>query len=422
MNNYFIKKNYHIITFIFLYFSIIFGFILGENTTLGPKNDFNHALKQVFLFEKNFLHTFLNYDDIEFPTRISPIFIIIIFFFKKIFIDIDLVRFIILNLLLLNQIYFYKCLKLVFFKNYKIDKKYLFILSCIIFLSPSFRSNIIWPESAMFGMLFFLISINYFLKFKIKFEINYIYLNIFFLALASYIRPSFAVFSIFFFIYYLLNVKDIKKIIQIIFFNLILAFPAFYYLFILDIFFIDPGLTPGNDINSLGINNSLNFSNKILIISSIIFFYSLPFIFYFKKFFLLKNLYLKEILILLLFSLINIYLFNYKIEFTGGGIFFKISNFLFGNNLVFFGISIYSILFIFLLFRPLKNLNNFLILFLLLISNPQLSIYHKYYDPLLLFLFFTIFEIKINKDYFDFRNILILNVFCISFLVMNFLK
>ena len=197
---------------------------------------------------------------------------------------------------------------------------------------------------------------------------------------------------------------------------------AFYYLFILDIFFIDPGLTPGNDINSLGINNSLNFSNKILIISSIIFFYLFPFVFYFKKFFLLKNLYLKEILILLIFSLINIYLFNYKIEFTGGGIFFKISNFLFGNNLVFFGISIYSILLIFLLFRPLKNLNNFLILFLLLISNPQLSIYHKYYDPLLLFLFFTIFEIKINKDYFDFRNILILNVFCISFLVMNFLK
>ena len=204
--------------------------------------------------------------------------------------------------------------------------------------------------------------------------------------------------------------------------SFVLIFPAFYYLFILDVFFIDPGLTPGNEINSLGISNSLNFSNKILIISSIIFFYSLPFIFYFKKFFLLKNLYLKEIFILLVFSLINIYLFNYKIEFTGGGIFFKISNFLFDNNLFFFCISIYSILFIFVLFKPIKNLNNFLILFILLISNPQLSIYHKYYDPLLLFLFFTIFEINVNKDYFGLRNILILNVFCISFLVMNFLK
>ena len=180
MNNYFIKKNYHIITFIFLYFSIIFGFILGENTTLGPENDFNHALKQVFLFEKNFLHTFLNYDILEFHTRISPIFIMIIFFFKKIFIDIDLVRFIILNFLILNQIYFYKCLKLFFFRNFRVDKKYLFFLSCIIFLSPSFRSNIIWPESAMFGLLFFLISVYYFLKFKINLGINYVYLNIFF--------------------------------------------------------------------------------------------------------------------------------------------------------------------------------------------------------------------------------------------------
>ena len=83
MNLEFIKKNYHITTFILLYFSIILGFIFDENTTLGPKFDFFNALKQLALFEESFKFTFLNYDKIEAPTRISPIFILIIFYLKN---------------------------------------------------------------------------------------------------------------------------------------------------------------------------------------------------------------------------------------------------------------------------------------------------------------------------------------------------
>ena len=40
----FIKKNYHIIAFILLYLSLLLGFFLGENTTIGPKRDFAYAL------------------------------------------------------------------------------------------------------------------------------------------------------------------------------------------------------------------------------------------------------------------------------------------------------------------------------------------------------------------------------------------
>ena len=193
-------------------------------------------------------------------------------------------------------------------------------------------------------------------------------------------------------------------------------------MFILDVFFINPGLTPGNEINILGIKNNFNLSNKVLIISSLIFFYLLPFILYFKKKIFLKDLNFKEISILFIFSFINIYLFNYKIEFTGGGFFFKISDFLFESNLLFYCISIYSILLVYSIFLQNKNLDNIIILLILLVSNPQLSIYHKYYDPLLIFLFFSIFEIAIKKDYFDYKNIFILNLFSISFLILNFLK
>ena len=412
-NNYF-----KIIFFTIYYIFFITAFYINEDSTGGAFNDYVGYKNLIDLFINDFKETFLTFD--QYGERHSPVTIILLSQFYKTGLSDELIRFFFFNTSIISVIFFYKCLKIKF-RDTKTN--YLFLIALTFFLSPIVRSLSVWPDSRIFGFLFFIISVYFYLKyFYLKKKIIYSYLNLFFLALASYFSLNFCLFGIYFFFKFFKELNIKKKIFHYLIIRFVLIFPAFYYLFILDIFFIDPGLTPGNDINSLGINNSLNFSNKILIISSIIFFYSLPFIFYFKKFFLLKNLYLKEILILLLFSLINIYLFNYKIEFTGGGIFFKISNFLFGNNLVFFGISIYSILFIFLLFRPLKNLNNFLILFLLLISNPQLSIYHKYYDPLLLFLFFTIFEIKINKDYFDFRNILILNVFCISFLVMNFLK
>ena len=42
------------------------------------------------------------------------------------------------------------------------------------------------------------------------------------------------------------------------------------------------GLTPGNDINVLGIKNNLNIANKILIISGLIFLF-IAFLFIFKK-------------------------------------------------------------------------------------------------------------------------------------------
>ena len=73
-----IKSNYQILSFFILYSTIIFGFYLDENITTGPKSDFYNMLKQVSLFENNFLGTLLNFEHIEHPTRISPVFIIVV--------------------------------------------------------------------------------------------------------------------------------------------------------------------------------------------------------------------------------------------------------------------------------------------------------------------------------------------------------
>ena len=400
MTNNVFKNNYHILLWSILLISIYTGFFFNENITLGPKLDFEHALKQVEIFEKDFNYAFFNFDKIEHSTRISPIFILILFFLKKIFNDIDLVRFLLMNIILFNQLVFYNCLKYSTLKNI-FQKKILFIISTSIFLSPSFRANSIWPESSMLGLLFFLFSIYFFLRFKKNYNFNFIFLNIFFLSLASYIRPSFCVFAFYFFLEYFLylyKTKDfLKKLSLITFSNLILAFPAFYYVFILDIFFISYG----------GLSN--NYFNKVSIITTIVFFHITPiFLFFYDyKFKMNKDFYI--ILISIISLMIISKNFDYNLDNTGGGIILHLSNYIFDDNKLFFLVYLFS--FFFMIKISIISINsNFILFLILLLITPQYHIFHKYYDPLVLILFLTVFknnlkERKINK------NLLIISIF-----------
>ena len=401
MINNLLKNNFHILICFLSILSIYLGFFLGENITIGPKLDFEHALPAANEFQKNFKYTLLNFDkaldDINAATRISPIYLIIIFILKKILIDVDLVRFFLMNIIILNQLFFYKSLKLIFKEN--VDKKYLLVLSCILYLSPSFRSNAIWPESAMLGLLFFLISIYYFLKFKNYGKIKYSLLNILFLAIASYIRPSFCLFGIFFYfeflIYFLKNKNSFKNISYITLLNLVLAFPAYYYIFILDVFFIEEG------------GLSLNYFNKIPIITSIIIFHMFPVLIY-KKFDLGINYKydLGLFLIIFLSLILIIKNFDYDIDLAGGGIILHASNYLLGNNILLF--ICYPLLMYFLIKTSFfKNYSNLILILILLMITPQYHIFHKYYDPLVIILCFTILNLGIKHDFFEKKRFLI---------------
>ena len=70
-----LKNNYHILTYILLYSSIIIAFYYDENVTGGAKDDFQYILKQVAILNENFLYSFLNYDEIDHHNRLSPIYI-----------------------------------------------------------------------------------------------------------------------------------------------------------------------------------------------------------------------------------------------------------------------------------------------------------------------------------------------------------
>ena len=417
MINNLLKKNYHIFICFFLILTLYFGFFLDENITLGPKSDFELTLKGANHFGKDFIYTFLNFDtaldEIGAATRISPIYLIIIFFLNKILISVDLARFFLMNIIMLNQLFFYKSLKLIFKEN--VNKKYLLILSCILYLSPSFRSNAIWPESAILGLLFFLISIYFYLKFKNHEKIKYSFLNILFLAIAYYIRPSFCLFGIFFyyefFIYFLKNKNFLKNIFYITVLNLFLAFPAFYYVFILDVFFIDEG------------GLSMNYFNKIPLITSIVIFHMIPILIY-KKFNLNFNykydLGLFFIIILSLTLIIKN--FNYDLNLSGGGIILHASNYLLGNNIllfIFYPLSMY-----FLIKTSIfKNYSNLILILILLMMTPQYHIFHKYYDPLVIILCFTIFNLEIKPDFFQKnRYLFILYSFYIFYYFVHYIN
>ena len=409
-----IYSSYYLVILI-LYTSLIIGFIFNENSTGGAYIDYISQKQISISFANSFLETLLNFE--QESTRHSPILIMFFSIFEKIKLDDLFIRLINLHLCLFLPIIFYKCLKL---KFNDIENKYLILFSALLFISPTFRSLAIWPDSRIWGLTFFVISVYYFLSYKNNKDFKNCLLTILFYSIASYFSPNFSVFSVFFLLYFLRELSLIKNL-QIITLNVLLALPAFYYIFVLDVnFMFSASAVPGGEEN---ISQPLNISNKILIISSLIFFYLLPFIFS-KSIDLnlsLEKTQLKYIFIATLTFIICIFFFNYQNDYTGGGIFFKISNFLFKNNIFFYLISGISIFIIYKIFSNSKI--NFLIIFLLLLNNPQLTIYHKYYDPFLLILFFTLFEINFEKQkLFSKKTINIFYLFGLFFLTLSISK
>ena len=151
-----LKRNIFIVL-ILLYFSLIIGFYYGEDSLGASFSDYKGLLHLNDKFKNNFLFNFLNYNDLG--HRQSPFFYILnsnIFNFGELG-----RRIFFLHICLLIPIYFYKCLKIKF-KN--ISKDYLKLFAFIILLFPTIRSYAIWPDPHLLGVLFFIISIFYYLK------------------------------------------------------------------------------------------------------------------------------------------------------------------------------------------------------------------------------------------------------------------
>ncbi len=375
-----LKKKQNILYFIF-FLSLLVSLYFKENSSGGSKLDSiltNHFIEyfQIGLLEG------INYF-IESAQVHSPIFYIIVAKIKSLFGNqISAVIYIIISSTL--PFLFYDLLKKKFVNA---DKNYLFFLSLLIFLSPYFRSSASWLTNDNFAMIFFCLSLKYFLDIKNKKDSiakNY-YLSFIFLSLSAYIKQYFGIFIIIY-IYELIKEKNLSLFVNCIFLNLILALPFFIYSYNL---YLEHNLIFKS-------HNSYNVSmiDNFVFIFSIFFFYFLPFIISIKfeikntKLYIYKKL--KLILLILIFT-IPIFFFNdlNDLEF-GGGVIYKITEkFIYFKNLIFAVVFALTFIFLILLFN--KNPKNYLIVFLLCLISFDF-VFQKYYDPLLLIVFFTLID------------------------------
>ena len=263
--------NKKLIIYLIFTISLFVGFLFEENSSGGARYDHNYfsdTIKNFSLGLQLGFEQFVRGDGGSINGSIihSPGFYIIISFFLKLFDNKYFVQILYLFLCSSLPYIFYLILK----KNYNEKSTYIFFISLLIFLSPYFRSSSIWMLGDNLGLLFFSLSILFYLKSKNQKQktVNY-FLCFIFLILCCYIRYYYCVFS-FYFLYHIYRNLNLKLFSYLILISIFLSLPAFYYLFIV--------ISQYNFLGTLFSFGSINFYSNSLIILSIILFYLIPFI------------------------------------------------------------------------------------------------------------------------------------------------
>ncbi len=366
----------------FLFVSSLFlGFIFEENSSGGAKIDNQFLLPFIIAISKNFSEGLELFFSSGGSLIHSPVFYILNGYLLKISNSLFFIQFLNIGISCFLPYIIYECLKL----KYKIDNKTIFYLSIIIFLSPFFRSSAIWLSGDNLSLLFFSISIFYYLKTIHKKNIINYYLCLFFLILCCYIRYYYSLFIIYYFFNFIKDDKN-NLLIKLIIFSFLCSLPAIsYFLYIFENY---------DFLKLLENKVSIDYFDNLLIILTIIFFYILPFIvFFFKDIIFYYKDKKKIVCSVFLFFFISYFIndFHLNIPF-GGGVFVKLFQELNLNVLIgLYFISFLSILSIDFLFKHLRFRNYFLII-TLIFCFPLDIIYQKYLDPLFIILFYTILD------------------------------
>ena len=180
-NKIFLKKEYFF--YLFLYSSLLIAFFFEENATRGAEYDSNIIFTAVKSFSTDFSSTFQNYE--KFTITHYPFYYIFLSQILKLSGSITFTKIVLLHLNLLLPFVFFKIIKL----TYGVKNKYLIYLPGIIFLSPGFRASSIWGLNDNIALIFFSLSILFFLKFtqekNSSKKIVYVIMNVAMLAMAA---------------------------------------------------------------------------------------------------------------------------------------------------------------------------------------------------------------------------------------------
>ena len=295
------------------------------------------------------------------------------------------------------------------------DKSTILMLSSLILILPVFQYSAIWGNNHNTALIFFSLGIFYFNSFiKTNFKNNAkLIFSIIFLALASYTRQYYAFFFVFLLIH-LVNRINFKRFVFVSLFIASCAVPGLYFLI------LNPILLFGYKQNMTNINSS------VLVSASMILFYLIPFVVqtiinnYERHKFNLSYLFDKKIFIIsivtsLLCSLNFIYNSN-----IGGGVFLKLSYFLFDNPYLVIPFSFFGIYF--LIYFSQNTLSNYVLVVLLLITfSSGYFIFQKYFEPMFYIIFLSCFDKDKILDSIKKSNYIIFFYFVIYYIATNYI-
>ena len=372
--------------------SLFTGFFFDEDlSTGGSRWDFDTTWTVVVDYSNfNFLDAKLKNGA---DPRHLPLHYFILSIVYKILNDQNFVRLFYLFFSLLMPVFLY--LNLVKIYNYR--KIFILIISFSFLFFPYFRSSALWPNAHLTALIFFVISNFFYLRALDKNRLFDKTLNLLFLAFATYTMQTYVILFIFYLSNYFLNEK--KKIFTNLFlFCCFLGLPGLYFLAL------------NEKMLNLPITRDLFYT--ITNNFSIIFFFLLFFLFnknnykvFINQFYNLKVIEITFIFFLFLFITYNL---NYDVltsKLHGGGFFYKISHFVFNNNIIFLSSFFFSLFAIFLLIK--EDFNFFYIIILINIMGLNYQIYQKYFEPLLLIMIFILFKNFLSSNIFiKLRNVL----------------
>ncbi len=392
------NNNIDLSLIIFLYIlSLSIGLLIDEDlSTGGSSRDFFGTWPAIVDFSNNKFNTITEY------TRHVPLHYFLMSIIYK-FIDNQYsVRIIYVSFSLLLPFFLYLNLK----KIYNYPNINLLLISFSLILLPYFRSSAIWPNAHLTALIFLSISNFFYLKSVIDKKKIYCFLNLLFLAFATYSLQTYVIFYLFYLYFYLINLK--KKDFFILFiFCIILSLPGIFLLLV-------------NERVS-NITVSKDFFYTIATNFSLIGFFFLILLFNKENFFVIKEKFFEfnkfEIIIILIFFFFVILNFTYDGVHGGGGFYFKISKFLFDNNIIFF-VSFLIGLILSIIFVKIDK--NFLfLLFLINALNLNYAIYQKYFEPVFLVMILIFYKnLLIDNILKDKRNVYYFNIILVLYFIL----
>jgi hypothetical protein len=205
-----------------------------------------------------------------------------------------------------------------------------------------------------------------------------------------------------------------KNLFLYVIFNLLLSFPAFYYIFILE-------------INKWATSYlfRFNFITTLSLVISVILFYMMPIILFNYKNLIKEFLNLKLLVVSIVYFFLLYFFFQYDVSYSGG-IFFKISKIIFYNNIFFYFMASLLLVFFYLIFfNKNKSHLDIILISLLICLEIDGIVYHETYDPLLLIMIILLFENQYISNFFkklNLKSFLFVFSYFLSFLILSILK